>query len=230
MALQKFVHKVSPELTQDAQFKSYGAIPGSQLTPGTTVKLYPGTYSNVTVANGITIEGVGGVHDVTLPGITVSSGTSGNVVVRNVTLTAAGNAFSTAVGTTATVKLQECHLTGSTHGVPFTTSEGNAVCHEGSGAITLQDTYITGPWRSSLRTAATANIIGGVITATASGDHAVWGGAAAKGTVRFVNAALRGAGKSNVTGGATIQADTNIGRGGGITVPSASWGGTTTLP
>jgi len=172
MALQKFVHKVSPELTQDAQFKSYGAIPGSQLTPGTTVKLYPGTYSNVTVANGITIEGVGGVHDVTLPGITVSSGTSGNVVVRNVTLTDAGNAFSTAVGTTATVKLQECHLTGSTHGVPFTTSEGNAVCHEGSGAITLQDTYITGPWRSSLRTAATANIIGGVITATASGDHA----------------------------------------------------------
>ena len=230
MALQKFIQKVSPQLTQDAQFKAYGDIPGSQLTAGSTVKLYPGTYSNVTVANGVTIEGVGGAHDVTLPGITVASGTSGNVVVRNLTLTAAGNAFSTAVGATATITLENCYLPGTTHGVPFTTKQGNAICHEGSGALTLRDTYITGPWHSSVRTAATANIIGGVITATDSGDHAVWGGDATKGTIRFVGAALRGAGKSNVTGGATIQADTTIGRTGGITSPAFSWSGTTTLP
>ena len=41
MALQKFIHKVSPQLTQNAQFKAYGDIPENQLTAGSTVELYP---------------------------------------------------------------------------------------------------------------------------------------------------------------------------------------------
>ena len=101
MGLQRFIHKVSPQLTQDAQFKAYGDIPENQLTPGSTVELYPGTYANISCANGVGIVGVGSPTDVTIPAIAVSSGTTGNVHIKNMTITAVSNAVSVAGPSTA---------------------------------------------------------------------------------------------------------------------------------
>jgi hypothetical protein len=206
MALQKFIHKVSPQLTQDAQFKAYSNIPENQLTPGSTVELYPGTYSNITCANGVAIQGVGSPQDVNIPGIAVSSGTTGNVRVENLTLTAVSNALSVAGSSTAaTLHVKNVIFNLSTGGVT-PVANANTIQVAGTGAVTLENVQFLGPQRGNLKAPlAAANVIGGVLSVSATADMAVTGS-----SIRYVGAAIRGAGRANVTG-ATAKADNLIG-------------------
>lgn len=80
MANQKFVHKVSPELTDDAQYKSPTDIESVALTQGTTILLYPGEYSGLTglTWDDITIKGVGDIDEVIIHGPVTFTNTAAN--------------------------------------------------------------------------------------------------------------------------------------------------------
>lgn len=207
MGLQRFIHKVSPELTQDAQFKAYGDIPENQLTPGSTVQLYPGTYANISCANGVGIVGVGSPTDVTIPGIAVSAGTTGNVHIENLTLTAVSNAVSVAgPATTAKLFVKDVVFNLSTGGVTPAVN-ANTIQVAGTGAVTLENVQFLGPQRGNLKAPlASANIINSVLSVSTAADMAV--NAAA---VRYVGTIIRGAGRANVQG-ATAKADNIIGQ------------------
>ena len=206
MALQKFIHKVSPQLTQDAQFKAYGDIPENQLTPGSTVELYPGTYSNITCANGVAIVGVGSPLDVTIPGIAVSSGTTGNVRIENMTLTAVSNTISVAgASTAATLTVKNCIFNVSTGGVT-PVAAANSIHVAGTGAVSIENCEFRGAQRACLSAVnAQANVINTMLSASATADMAV----AASG-IRYIGTTLRGAGRANVTG-ASAKADNILG-------------------
>ena len=206
MALQKFIHKVSPQLTQNAQFKAYGDIPENQLTPGSTVELYPGTYSNITCANGVAIVGIGSPLDVTIPGIAVSSGTTGNVRIQNMTLTAVSNTITVAgASTAATLTVKDCIFNVSTGGVT-PVAAANSIHVAGTGAVSLENCEFRGAQRSCLSAVnAQANVINTMLSASAATDAAVYGSG-----IRYVGTTLRGAGKANVAG-ATAKADNMLG-------------------
>ena len=206
MGLQRFIHKVSPQLTQDAQFKAYGDIPENQLTPGSTVELYPGTYSNITCANGVGIVGIGSPTDVTVPGIAVSSGTTGNVHITNMTITAVSNAVSVAgPSTAAKLFVKDVIFNLSTGGVT-PVANANTIQVAGTGAVTLENVQFLGHQRGNLKAPlATANIIYSVLSVSATADMAVKAAA-----IRYVGTTIRGAGRANVQGG-TAKADNIIG-------------------
>ncbi len=206
MALQKFIHKVSPQLTQNAQFKAYGDIPGNQLTPGSTVELYPGTYSNISCSNGVAIVGIGSPSDVTIPGIAVASGTTGNVRIENMTLTAVSNTITVAgASTAATLTVKDVVFNVSTGGVT-PVAAANSIHVAGTGAVTLDNCQFLGAQRACLSAVlAQANVIGGILSATAVADMAVKAAG-----IRYVGAALRGAGRANVHGG-SAKADNILG-------------------
>jgi len=206
MALQKFIHKVSPQLTQNAQFKAYGDIPGSQLTPGSTVELYPGTYSNISCSNGVAIKGIGSPLDVTVPGIAVASGTTGNVRIENMTLTAVSNCISVAgASTAATLTVKDVVFNVSTGGVT-PVAAANAIHVAGTGQVVLENCDFRGAQRACLSAVnAQANIFHTILSASAVADMAV----AAAG-IRYVGTTLRGAGRANVTG-ASAKADNILG-------------------
>ena len=110
----KQVHRVSPELTDDAQFKAVEHIPTTMLKDGDTILVYPGEYSDPRTANvaNVTIEGFGGNKDVIFNGFSIPSDGPGgaNVEIRNVTIRAAG----LIVGNTAsTVKVVDCIIDGT---------------------------------------------------------------------------------------------------------------------
>jgi hypothetical protein len=88
MPAQKFVHYVSPELTQDAQFKSISEIPAAMLTPGTTVMLYPGTYDPVSGVTGtnLSFKGVGDKDEVIVNGFTFANTIAGTITFENMTI------------------------------------------------------------------------------------------------------------------------------------------------
>ena len=185
MGLQRFIHKVSPQLTQDAQFKAYGDIPENQLTPGSTVELYPGTYSNITCANGVGIVGVGSPTDVTVP----------------------GNAVSVAgPSTAAKLFVKDVIFNLSTGGVT-PVANANTIQVAGTGAVTLENVQFLGHQRGNLKAPlATANIINSVLSVSATADMAVKAAA-----IRYVGTTIRGAGRANVHGG-TAKADNIIGQ------------------
>jgi len=206
MALQKFIHKVSPQLTQNAQFKAYGDIPENQLTAGSTVELYPGTYSNITCANGVAIKGIGSPLDVTVPGIAVSSGTTGNVRIENMTLTAVSNTITVAgASTAATLTVKDCIFNVSTGGVT-PVAAANSIHVAGTGAVSLENCEFRGAQRACLSAVlAQANVINTILSATAVADMAVKAAG-----IRYVGTTLRGAGRANVHGG-SAKADNILG-------------------
>jgi len=84
---QKFIHKVSPELTDNAQYKSIGDIPSVDLTQGSTIRLYPGTYDAVSASwDNIAVEGVGDPADVILNGLVLSNTAANTVTLQNMTV------------------------------------------------------------------------------------------------------------------------------------------------
>lgn len=82
---QKFIHFVSPELTQEAPYRSFANIESHALTAGTTVRFYPGTYEMGTVTlDGINLEGIGARESVVLCNMVATI--ANTVTIRNVTL------------------------------------------------------------------------------------------------------------------------------------------------
>jgi hypothetical protein len=124
----KLVIKVSPELTDNANYKNLNEIPSSYLSNrGTSVLVYPGTYAAPTagVYDDVAFIGVGDRDEVVINGDMVVANTSANVVTfKNLTFTGsnavAGSASTcvTKVGTTAVpLHFYNCAFTGADYAV-----------------------------------------------------------------------------------------------------------------
>lgn len=136
---QKFVHKVSPELTDDAQYKAISDIPSSALAQGSTIKLYPGTYAPLTIStilDNIAIVGMGDAADVIIDVGSEISNTSANTVsFENLTIKGdnsaadADNACIEAMETDTAVllKFKEVIFSNAEHAVRFHGILGDAV-------------------------------------------------------------------------------------------------------
>ena len=110
----KQIHRVSPELTDDAQFTNIESIPTTMLKDGDTILVYPGEYSDPRTSNvaNVTIQGFGGNKEVVFNGFSIMSDGPGgaNVAIKNVTIRSAG----LIVGNTAsTVKVEDCVIDGT---------------------------------------------------------------------------------------------------------------------
>ena len=115
----KQIHRVSPELTNDAQFKSIESIPTTMLQDGDTILVYPGVYSDPRTANigNVMVEGFGNSDNVIFNGFSVLSDmpASSTVDLKNVKVQAPG----IIVGNSAvTVNIADCTIDGTT-GISF---------------------------------------------------------------------------------------------------------------
>lgn len=112
---QKFIHLVDAELSQNAQYKTFGDIPSHALNFGTTIQFLPGTYEMGTVnADSLTFEGIGNRNDVILANLNLGSATANTITFRNLTLhgsnpAAASGSNSIAItdGATGTVSFRQ---------------------------------------------------------------------------------------------------------------------------
>ena len=110
----KAVHKVSPELTDNAQFKTDHEIPTTIMGAGDTILVYPGEYVDPRTANvaDVAVVGVGDRDDVIFNGFSIMSATTAgaNVVLRNLTIRSAGLIVGNA---DVTVKAYDCVIDGT---------------------------------------------------------------------------------------------------------------------
>ena len=110
----KGIHKVSPELTDDAQWRTVHEIPTSYLQAGDTILVYPGEYVDPRTSNvaDIAVVGVGDRDDVIFNGFSIMSATTAgaNVVLRNLTIRSAGLIVGNA---DVTVKVYDCVIDGT---------------------------------------------------------------------------------------------------------------------
>ena len=110
----KAVHRVSPELTDNAQFKTVHEIPTTIMGAGDTILVYPGEYVDPRTANvaDVAVVGVGDRDDVVFNGFSIMSATTAgaNVVLRNLTIRSAGLIVGNA---DVTVKAYDCVIDGT---------------------------------------------------------------------------------------------------------------------
>lgn len=110
----KGLHKVSPELTDNAQWRSVHEIPTSYLQSGDTILVYPGEYADPRTSNvaDVAVVGVGDRDDVIFNGFSIPDATSqgANVLIKNVTIRAAGLIVG---NTEVTVKAVDCVIDGT---------------------------------------------------------------------------------------------------------------------
>lgn len=110
----KAIHRVSPELTDNAQFKSVHEIPTTILGSGDTILVYPGEYADPRTSNvaDVAIVGMGDKADVIFNGFSIPDATSqgANVVIKNVTIRAAGLIVG---NTEVTVKVEDSVIDGT---------------------------------------------------------------------------------------------------------------------
>lgn len=144
---QKFVHKVSPELTDDAQYRNVGEIASTALTQGSTILLYPGTYDAVSASwDDIAIVGMGDKDDVVINGLTLSNTAANTITIKNVTINgsdanAAGEAAAISAGSaddaggTVTVHLIDVALSNAEFGI---------VQHAAAGGVTIERSDLSG--------------------------------------------------------------------------------------
>lgn len=84
MPQQKFIHQVDAELSGDAAYKTFASIEGHALTPGTTVRFFPGVYELGSISlDNISFEGAGNREHVVLANAVVTA--ANTVSFRNVT-------------------------------------------------------------------------------------------------------------------------------------------------
>ena len=118
----KQIHRVSPELTNDAQFKSIESIPTTMLQDGDTILVYPGVYSDPRTANigNVMVEGFGNSDNVIFNGFSVLS---------DMPAVAATDAASTVVLTRCMIGENELH--------------GYAVVsHNNSGSLVMRNCHV----------------------------------------------------------------------------------------
>ena len=109
------IHRVSPELTNDAQFKAIEHIPTTMLKDGDTILVYPGEYSDPRTANvaNVMVEGFGNGDNVIFTGYSVLSDmpASSTIDLKNVKVLAPG----IIVGNSAvTVNISDCTIDATT--------------------------------------------------------------------------------------------------------------------
>ena len=109
------IHRVSPELTNNAQFRDIRSIPTTMLKDGDTILVYPGEYSDPRTANvgNVTIKGFGTASNVRFAGFSVLSDmpASSTIDIENVQIEAPG----LIVGNSAvTVNVKDSHIDGTT--------------------------------------------------------------------------------------------------------------------
>lgn len=140
---QKFLLGVSPELTDDAAYKSFSNIESHALTAGTTIRFYPGTYEMGSVTfDGINIEGTGARESVVLCNAVVTVANS--VSIRNVTFSGnnasipgtAGAALFIAVASNgaSSLKVEDSRFINADFGVD----------NQGTGLLTFNRVDATG--------------------------------------------------------------------------------------
>lgn len=87
MPAEKFIHKVSPTLTDDAQYKAITDIPAADRTQGSTVLIYPGSYDALTGAwDNISFRGVGDKDEVVINGVNLSNTSANLITFENLTI------------------------------------------------------------------------------------------------------------------------------------------------
>jgi hypothetical protein len=98
---------VSPELDQNAQFKSIHAIPTNHLQAGDVIQVLPGTYDDPRTSNvaDVTIMGMGRAEDVIFTGFSIPSAmTAGaNTIIKNCKINTPGAIIGNTASTTTFV-------------------------------------------------------------------------------------------------------------------------------
>lgn len=106
---EKFIHDISPSLTQDAQFRALSDIPSAMLTQGSTVRFYPGAYGAINQSlDNIALEGVGDKAEITIAGVTLARDSANAITFKNVTINSALFA-----NTNATIRVEYCTVNGT---------------------------------------------------------------------------------------------------------------------
>jgi len=152
---QKFVHKVSPELTDDAQYTAVSEIPTVDLTAGSTVLLYPGTYGMIAGAFAdIAFIGVGNRDDVVVDGggIRLDNTATNAITVENMTLK--GNSSVVTGGGAAVYKEGIAAATIKLTNVVLANAEFGVVNEATTGTMTLNGVDATGVDKSIMSNAA----------------------------------------------------------------------------
>jgi len=122
---QKFITKVSPELTDDATLRHPNNADNAAKTVGSTFLLYPGTYDAITGAwDGVAFIGVGDKEDVIVNGVVLANNSANTVTFENMTIKGSNSSFASSsmaiqkVGTNSiTIKLREVVLSNAAFGI-----------------------------------------------------------------------------------------------------------------
>jgi len=196
---QKFIHKVSPELTDDAQYKSVSEIDSSALTQGTTILLYPGTYDAISASwNDVALIGVGDVDDVIVNGLTLSNTAVNTVTVKNLTIkgsNAAAHSLTTAIEVgspddasgSVTLAIRDVKLSNAEYGV---------IHHGSTGALSISYSDLSGV-DQAVSANANTSISFSVLNTSSNAYFATGGGNTGKATVTVTAAQSGGSNTGN---------------------------------
>lgn len=108
--MTKHILDVSAESGALAPYTSISDIPSNRLTRGSTVRIYPATYSAVSASyDDIAFKGMGDREDVVINGFTLGGTSANTVTFRNLTV----DTTSLTILGNATVKAYDCIFKGS---------------------------------------------------------------------------------------------------------------------
>ena len=208
------VHKVSPTLTADAQYKNFTDIPTSALATGTVVEMYPGTHDAIQSANlaGVTLTGVGGPDRVVIKSVQIPDGTSGTASFENMTIGTGADIVPVAniVGTSTTASM---HMKDVIINTGAATSPA-ALANHGTGHFILRnvnfedDNAIAPTAVSSVWSNGAGNVLEFCSINSTSTNQAL-GGVAGTTTYRISSVFQTGAGGCN-TGGVVTTVSSNL--------------------
>jgi len=124
---EKHLIKLSPSLTDDAQYKNFADIDSWQLNIGSTIQLFPGTYEVGTIAlDGVHVQGIGNRAGVILANANLSASTANVVHFSGVTFrgnsavttsSARGIFIAAATPAATTLKFTDCAFENAEFGI-----------------------------------------------------------------------------------------------------------------
>ena len=208
------VHKVSPTLTDDAQYKNFTDIPTTALASGSVVELYPGTHDAIQSSNltGITLTGVGGPDRVIIKSVQLPDGATGVASFENMTIGTGADTVPVAnivgITTTATIHMKDVVINTGAATAPA------ALANHGTGHFILRnvnfedDNGLAPTAVSSVWSNGAGNILEFCSINSTSTNQAL-GGVAGTTTYRISSVFNTGAGGCN-TGGVVTTVSANL--------------------
>tara|TARA_A100001015_G_scaffold294261_1_gene371829 strand:- start:1447 stop:2619 length:1173 start_codon:yes stop_codon:yes gene_type:complete len=140
-------HLVSPELAQNAQFKSIHAIPTNHLQAGDVIQVLPGTYDDPRTSNvaDVTIVGMGNAKDVIFTGFSIPTAMAAgaNVIIKNCKINTPGAIIGNTASTTTFI---DCIFDGTS---------GNAILPSTAAGVVDNAAVLIGVLDSNAAVAAT---------------------------------------------------------------------------